>query len=190
MTDRALMAIVGARLRAERRTIVYACAAALLVGALHPIGLAGPLFFCSLLGIVTALVQSPGRHPHLDLCEESAPLFGRELARAKAVTPAIVAALATIAYCATAAIYDYSGAARDFVFALPAVEASTLTALCATIRIGSSRLLYVAMACAIAAVAYALAQRAAIAEPIFCALVAFFALRQYGEALARYDPVS
>jgi hypothetical protein len=28
-----------------------------------------------------------------------------------------------------------------------------------------------------------------LAEIGFCAIVAFFALRQYGEALARYDPI-
>ena len=41
------------------------------------------------------------------------------------------------------------------------------------------------------AIAYALAVAAhsLLAELGFCAVASFFALRQYGEALARYDPI-
>ena len=65
---------------------------------IQPAGIAAPLFLCSLLGIALALAQSPGLHPHLDRCEQSAPLFGRELARAKALVPCVAAALAALVY--------------------------------------------------------------------------------------------
>ena len=66
-----------------------------------PAGVTTPLFLCSLLGIVIALDQTPGRHRHLDRCEQSAPLFGRELARAKALVPCIAATLATLLFAGT-----------------------------------------------------------------------------------------
>lgn len=191
MTGRAFGAIVRARLSLERPTIAYACAAGAVVGWLAPRGLAGPLFFGSLIGIAVALVQTPGRFPHLDLCEQSAPLFGRELARAKALVPCIVATLATAAYCAAAEAAGTRDLPRVFTGAFAAAIPSTLTAMCATIRTGPARLLYVALAAGVCASAYALlaAGGSLPGEVAFSALVSFLALRQYGEALARYDPV-
>lgn len=191
MTGRAFRAIVGARLSLERRTIVYACTAAAVVGILQPHGLAGPFFFGSLIGITIALVQTAGRFPHLDLCERSAPLFGRELARAKALVPCIVATLATAAYCAAAEAAGMRDLARVFTGAFAATIASTLTAMCATVRSGPARLLYVALAAAACTCAYVLlaAGGSLPGELAFSALVSFLALRQYGEALARFDPV-
>lgn len=191
MTRRAFAAIVGARLNLERRTIAYACAAAAVVGFLQPHGFAGPLFFGSLIGITVALVQTPGRFSHLDLCEWSAPLFGRELARAKALVPCIVATLATAAYCTAAEAAGMRDLPRVFTGAFAAVIPSTLTAMCATIRTGPARLLYVALAAAAGIGAYALlaAGGSLPGELAFSALVSFLALRQYGEALARYDPI-
>jgi hypothetical protein len=191
VSRRATFAIVEARVHAERRTLVYACAASAVVGFVAPLGLAGPVFFCSLLGIVVALVQSPGRFPHLDLCEQSAPLFGRQLARAKALVPCVGATLATLAYVSAAAIAGLHAVPVTFLVAIAAVIPSTLTTLSATIRIGPSRLLYVVMAGAASAIAFALAGIAGsvLGELGFAVLASFLALRQYGEALARYDPV-
>ena len=108
MTGGALRALVAARLHAERRAIAFTCAAAATVGFVQPHGvmtitdplgadiatrsvwLAGPMFFCSVIAIAIALVQGPGRHPYLDASESSAPLFGRELARAKALAHQLV----------------------------------------------------------------------------------------------------
>ena len=87
VTARALFGVLQARLYAQRRVVLSTCAGALVAGLLAPASLAGPVLFCSLLGIVLALAQSPGLHPHLDRCEQSAPLFGRELARAKGARP-------------------------------------------------------------------------------------------------------
>ena len=71
-----------------------------------------------------------------------------------------------------------------------AVYAATMVSLCAGVRSGAPRLLYVAMACAVPAIAFALTLAASIAIPLaLCAAIGFIALRQYGEALARYDPL-
>jgi hypothetical protein len=191
MTARALGAMLQARLYVSRRLVLYACAAAVLVACVAPAGVVAPLVLCSLLGIVMALDQSPGRHRHLDRCEQSAPLFGRELARAKASVPCIVALLSTLLYACTQFARGSPDAAATLLVVPIAVVACTLTALSATVRRGWQRGLYLLLACAVSAAAYALAVTAGlvVAELAFCATVAFFALRQYGETLARYDPV-
>lgn len=191
MTFRALTALVAARLYEQRRLVVYACAAAFVAGLLQPREAAGPIMFCSFLAILMALAQSPGSYPHLDRCEQSAPLFGRELARAKALVPCIAAALATLAYAAAAFVGGAPDALRTLTMALAAVIVTTLIALSATLRVGSSRALYVLLAALAGAIAYALAvvAHSLLAELGFCTLASFFALRQYGEALARYDPI-
>jgi hypothetical protein len=191
VTLRAVAGVLRARLYAQRRIVFYSCAAAFVAGLLQPAGYAAPLLLCSLLGIAMALAQSPGLHPHLDRCEQSAPLFGRELARAKALVPCVAGALATIVYAFAQLVRGGHGVPLTLIVALAAVVAATLTALSATIRRGASRALYVLLAAATSAAAYALlaGARSVIAELAFCAIVAFFALRQYGEALARYDPI-
>ena len=93
------------------------------------------------------------------LCEQSAPLFGRELARAKALVPCVIATLAAAAYVLAAE----AAGLRDFwptlLITFSAVIPSTLTALCATIRMGTSSALYVVMACTAAGAAFALIDR-------------------------------
>ena len=191
MRVRASTAVVAARLYEERRILLYSCTAAIIVGLLRPQAAAAPVFFCSLLGIVMALAQSPGRYPHLDRCEQSAPLFGRELARAKALVPCVAATLSVIAYSFAAYAAGASGAVVTLVIALPAVVATTLVALSATIRRAASQALYLLLACIASLTAYALGAVAhsLLGELAFCALVAFIGLRQYGEALARFDPI-
>ena len=220
MTRRALTAIVRSRLHGERRTTAFACATAAIVGFIQPHGvapitdpltadvatrsvwLAGPIFFCSAVGIALALAQGPGRHAFLDVSERSAPLFGRELARAKALAAALCATLAAFVYWLAQFLTGFAAPPTFFVLALASVVASTLVALNATLRTGTQRLLYVALAFATSAFAYLLAVYADAAfsragdaigvatELIFCALAGFIALRQYGEALARSDAVS
>jgi len=191
VSSRATLAILAARLYRQRRLVLYCCVSALVVGLLAPRGAAGPVFFCTLLGVAMALAQSPGRYPHLDRCEQSAPLFGRELARAKAIVPCVGAALATIVYAAAAVARNSPDVPFTLPVAFAAVVAGTLIALSATIRLGSARALYVLLALGGSAIAYLLAivAHSLVAEWTFCAIVAFLALRQYGEALARYDPV-
>ncbi|MBV8724183.1 MAG: hypothetical protein JO078_02405 [Candidatus Eremiobacteraeota bacterium] len=191
MRARPFVAIVAARLYAELGTIEFTLLAALLVGMLAPQGLAGPIAFCCLAGIAVALAASPGRRPHLDHCEQSAPLFGRELARAKASAPCIAAVLTATAYLGAAQTRGGSGTPFAAPVVLSAVVACTLVALCAAIRRGLPRALYLGVAVAAGAAAYSIAAVAGCVwgELLFCAVAAFFAVRQYGEALARYDPM-
>lgn len=217
MTLRALRAVVGERLRAERRSLAFACAGAAIVGFVQPHGitaitdpltadtatrsvwLAGPMFFCSMIGIAIALLQGPGRHALLDTTERSAPLFGRELARAKALAPVLSATLATLVYWAAQFLSGFAAPPTFFLLALACVLASTLVALNATVTRGVARV--VALACAAATIvgAYILAVYAdaystksgdavgVAAELVVCAIIGFIALRQYGELLANYD---
>ncbi|MGA7748353.1 MAG: hypothetical protein WCA52_15225, partial [Candidatus Aquilonibacter sp.] len=196
-----------------------ACASAAIVGFVQPHGvaaitdpltadiatrsvwLAGPMFFCSTIGIAIALSQGPGRHAFLDTSERSAPLFGRELARAKALTPVLSATLATFVYWAAQFLSGFAAPPTFFILALACVIASTLVALNATVRTGLARLIALGLAAATIAVAYILAVYAdaystksgdavgVATELIVCGIIAFVALRQYGESLAGYDPL-
>ncbi len=191
MRSRAPAGVVQARLYVQRRVVFCACAAAFVAGLVEPSGPAAPLFLCSLLGIAMALAQSPGLHPHLDRCEQGAPLFGRELARAKALVPCVAAVSAGLCFAGAQLARGVSTVPVTLSVTLAAVVASTLVALSATTRRGLARTLYVLLAACTSAGAYALvaAARSPAAELAFCAFVAFFALRQYGETLARYDPI-
>lgn len=226
MTLRAARAIIEERLRGERRTLFYWCAAALVVGFIQPHGivrtedpfaadlairsvwLAGPMFFCAVLGIAIALLQGPGRSRVLDIAEFSAPLFGRELARAKAAAAGILIAVPMLCYWLAQWIAAFPTPPTFFMLAVAAVFASTLVALNATLRAGPARALYIVMAFATAAFAYIIGVYADTLPPkrlelghyedafgvavelVFCAIVGLVALRQYGEALARYNPES
>lgn len=191
----ATIAIVRTRLFKERRVLLLAAAACALLAYLQRYDdasarLAGCLVFGTLIGVAVALLQrGSGRFRELELCEQSAPLFGRELARATALAPCIIATLALAAYWAVSAVYAPLQALPVALTAL-AVYAGTLVALSAGVRTGAARALYIAMACAVPALSFALTL---VAPGIFalalCALIGFIALRQYGEALARYDPM-
>ena len=188
-------AIASARLFAERKALLYACAAAAIAGFVQRgARLEGPLFFCSLLGIVVALIQGPGRHRYLDVCEQSAPLFGRQLARGKALAACVAVTLACVAYCGAMLAGGASPSIAIFGVALAGSLATTLVALNATTRSGAARALYVLLAVATSAGAFALAiqpgWRASVAALAFCVATGFIALRQYGEALARFDPAA
>lgn len=219
MTAAALRAIVGARLLAERRSIGFGCALAAIVGFVQPHGiaaitdplsadvatrsvwLAGPMFLCSTIGIGLALVQGPGRHAYLDVNERSAPLFGRELARAKAIAPLIASTLAALVYWAAQYLSGFAAPPTFFILALACVIASTLVAINATVRTGTARATAIALAAATVITAYLLAVYAdaysahhgdtiaVTTELLFSAIIAFVALREYGESLARFDPL-
>ena len=102
--------------------VAYSCGCAVFVALAAPAGVTAPLFLCSLLGIVIALDQTPGRHRHLDRCEQSAPLFGRELARAKALVPCIAATLATLLFAATQFARGAPDAAATLLVVPPAAS--------------------------------------------------------------------
>ena len=220
MSGPAIRAIIGERLRAERRAIAFSCAMAAVAAFIQPHGiatitnpltadvtvrsvwLAGPMFVCSTIGIALAILQGPGRHTYLDLSERSAPLFGRELARAKAAAPLIAATLATLAYWATQYLTGFAAPPTFFILALASVLASTLVAMNATVRRDTGKSAAIALAAATVVISYLLALYADPPSPsrsdvvgvttelAFCAIVSYIALREYGEALARYDPLA
>ena len=189
----ATIAIVGTRLRRELRILLLSTAACGLLAYLqrYDDGLAqfaGCLVFGTLAGIAAALLQrGSGRLRELELCEQSAPLYGRELARATALVPCIIVLCACALYWSVSAWFAPPPAPLVLLSA-SAICAAALTALCGTLRKGAARLLYIGIACAPAVLAFALSQWA-LAGIGACAIVGFVALRQYGEALARYDPV-
>jgi hypothetical protein len=190
----AIAAIVLTRLWIQRRMLVLCCAAAVIVGFIQPHGIAGRMFFCSLLGVAVALAQrGDDGLRQLEICEQSAPLFGRERARATALVPCIMATAATLAYWLGQSICGFAATPASFITALAAVLAATLIALSATLRQKSARWLYVLLAFAVAVITYFLAAYLSISGMILaialCGLVSIIALRQYGEALARYDPI-
>jgi hypothetical protein len=187
---RGLAAVLEARLYVSRRLIGCSYAFVMLVALLQPAETLAPLLCCTLFGIVIALDQSVGRHRHLDRCEQSAPLFGRELARAKALVPCVAVLVATLLFTSVQLARRSPDAVLTLLVVAPAVVAATLVTLSATLRAGWQRALYVLLASATALGAYALATvtgslAAALALSL---LAAFLALRQYGETLARYDP--
>lgn len=195
MRGAATLAIVTTRLSKERRVLLLAMAACGLLAYLQryddaPSRLAGCLVFGTLIGVAVALLQrGAGRFRELELCEQSAPLYGRELARATAVVPCIIATVALAAYWSVSAIYAHPDWLAVALTAL-AVYAGTLVALCAGVRSGIPRVVYIAMACAVPALSFALALAAPGILPLaLCTFIGFVALRQYGEALARYDPL-
>lgn len=191
----ATIAIVTVRLSKERGVLVLGAAACALLAYLQRYDdasarLAGCLVFGALLGVAAALLQrGGGRFRELELCEQSAPLFGRELARARALVPCIIVTAALAGYWVVSAAYAGAQVSAIALTAF-AVYAGTLVALCAGVRSGAARVLYLTMACAVPALSFALAVASSALLPMaFCAAIGFVALRQYGEALARYDPL-
>lgn len=189
----ATIAIVSTRLRKEARVAALAVCACALLGFVQrwedaAAQLAGCLIFTGLIGISTALVQRRcNRFRELELCELAAPLYGRELARATALVPCIVVSASVIGYWIVSAVFS----PPPYLFAavsLAAGNAVVLIALGATLRDGVARALYVAMACAAAGLAFA-ARDLPGAALLGAGIIGFIALRQYGEALARYDPI-
>jgi hypothetical protein len=191
----ATVAILTTRLIKERRTLLLAAAACALLAYLQryddaPARLAGALVFGTLAGIAVALLQrGSGHFRELELCEQSAPLYGRELARATALAPCIIVTVSLGAYWIVSAIYEVPQIST-IALTLLAVLAATLIALSAGVRTGAMRWLYVVMACAAPALAFILSIFwQTPGTTVLCALTGFIALRQYGEALAHYDPV-
>lgn len=219
-------AIIRERLRRERRLIFTSCAASVVAAVIQPhviVGnlatsyqaeiatraawVAGPMLFGTLIAIIVAVVQrNVGRSRDLELCEQSAPLYGRNLARATAAVPCIVVTLAALSYWAAQFLTGLAAPPAFFATVLAAVNATTLVALSATLRRGFARYLYVALGAAVGLIAFFLSAYAdamrfqpvehhypdvlgIVSALVFCSFIAFVALRQYGELLARYDPV-
>jgi len=193
MRSAATIAIVGARLRRDSLAVAVAVGACALLGYLQRydganLQLAGAILFGSSSGIVAALLQRSGRAGHLELCEQSAPLFGRELARARALVPCSIATGACAAYWLVAGWYAPVDPAHALL-TFAAANLAGIVALRATTETGAARWLWLGGACAIAPLGFILQQTPIAAAIGVCTIAGFAALRQYGEALARCDPL-
>lgn len=190
----ATLAILTTRLFMERRELLLSASACALLAYLQrydaaALQLAGTLIFGTLIGVAAALIQrGSGRFAQIELCELSAPLYGRELARATALVPCIIVSAALCVYWVVAAVYGTPDPA-SVILSFSVVNVVTVVALRATLARGARRAAWIAAACALAGAGY-LISKAPIAFAIgACCIAGFAALRQYGEALARYDPL-
>lgn len=175
-----------------------------------------PLIYTTLLAIAIAYANTrPSRADVFAFCEEAAPLFGRERARASAIVPMVLVALCCVAEYAGARFNPNYGTPPTF-FLFEAIGALTamMIALSIPLRSAWNKVLYVLLAFGASALCGVIVIAAVtftndeilvlmgndyfpqfndvwgvIAESVFAGIIGFVALRQYGEALARYDPV-
>ncbi len=121
------------------------------------------------------------------------PLFGRQLARAHAIAPVLSALSIPLGYAAGSALRGVPLGPQAFgVLALTAIVGA-LVSLSSVFRDGVRAALYVGLAIGAAAslaiVAVAFPAHALAADAALAAVEGFFALRAFGETLARYDPL-
>ena len=193
----ATRAIVSARLRRESAFLILALVFALLLVWMQPrrdfrAAFEGSLLLGMLIAVTAALRQLGRRLREIEVCERSAPLYGRELARAVALVPcAIVTAVAAVYWIASG--IDSPVQAALAVLTIAAANAVAVVALSATLRTGTLKALYIAFSIAIGLPALLArdAENAGIVAGVAAVYIvaALVALRQFGEALARYDPV-
>ncbi|MBV8363938.1 MAG: hypothetical protein JO193_05180 [Candidatus Eremiobacteraeota bacterium] len=155
----------------------------------------------SLMAIIVAYANGAAtRNDPFAAVEEAAPLFGRQRARANAIVPAAIVLACAIAQYA-GAMWRVNGGFTFVSLAIDAAAALTALpiALSVPLRTPLNGLLYAifAMAAALLCAAFGSAvgnstqsDLAAVTASIAVAvMIGFLTLRQYGETLARYDPV-
>jgi hypothetical protein len=189
-------AIVLTRLQRLGGQVLYVAAAAALFAALqmhsdmgaHALGSA---LFGSLAGIYLAVMQRAPQMRDLELCEQSAPLYAREVARAIALVPCVGVIIALGGYWIVTGI---SSGPRDLAAAPVFLSmacgcAAAVVALGATVRTGFWQMFYVLLAAITAAIVVSLEYPQLPAAFLFAAIAGFIGLRQYGEALAKWEPI-
>jgi hypothetical protein len=125
------------------------------------------------------------------------PLYGRQLARAHAIAPSLMALGIPLGYAVGSAARHAPLGPALFAATILAALVATLVSLSSVFRDGYRAALYVVLAAALAGavtvVPFAFMpspSRAALAATVLAAVTGFFALRAFGETLARYDPVA
>lgn len=156
-----------------------------------------PLFGRSALAVIatlaaTAALEGTQARSLRRLTFFTVPLYGRQLARAHAIAPSLLALSLPFGYAAGAALRGYPIDLDRFVCAALVAIVTMLVALSAAFRDGRARALYAALAFA-AGLGIALTDLPGhplfVATLALAAIVGFFALRAFGETLARYDPL-
>lgn len=134
-----------------------------------------------------------GSNPRRRVSFFAMPLYGRELARALSVAPCLDSLAIPLAVVCGLAVQHRAFETATATTILVASLAATLVALSASLRTGANAALYVALAVAaeagvVAPLVFRPAHPLIFTLPL-AVLVAFVALRAFGETLARYDPV-
>ena len=122
------------------------------------------------------------------------PLYGRQLARAHAVAPGLLALTVPLGYACGAALRGRPLPYDVFFSIVLGALVATLVSLSSTFREGPRAWLYVLLAAvvgtAIGIVPQELGTPHVFAIALAISLIAgYFALRAFGETLARYDPI-
>lgn len=185
----AALAVTQVRLQREAPVIAIAVAACALAGYLQrwidpQAQLAGALIFGGFVAIASALLQNVFVLRDLQLSEWSAPFYARQLARATAAVPCIIASAACAAYWGALAVFTLP-AAGSVVLSLAAVNAAAVLTMRAGLP-GASRWFAPALACATLAAAFFGAALPLPATASVEIAIGFFGVRAYGEALSRY----
>lgn len=184
----ATLAIAGTRLRLEASGAAAAAGLCALVAYLQRFDdryehLAGALLFIAACAGASALALHSRRHRELALCEAAAPLYGRELARARALVPCAIATLGAACYWSVSALYA-PPAPGDVAITLVFGYAAAMFGLCAGTARRRARFAFLAGACSVCGAGFALSVYPLAAAAV-AALAIFAALRQYGETLTR-----
>jgi hypothetical protein len=193
----AISAIAFTRLHRFGGHVLYVAALAALFAALqmhsdlgaHALG---ATLFGSLAGIYFALAQRGGRMRELELCEQAAPMYAREVARSIALVPTLGVVIALAGYWIVTGISSGPRdlAAAPVVLSMACACAVSVVTLCATVRAGVWQGVYILLAAVVATIVVMLEYPQLPAAFLFCLVAGYIGLRQYGEALARWDPVT
>jgi len=126
-----------------------------------------------------------------DLTYFTAPLYGRQLARAHALTATCVAVAAPLTIVCVAFVRHAAWPWPNVVATFASAIVVALVALSGTLRQGAAAAGYAALSLAAGGFIVMLAQSGVPVYGWFslAALLGFLALRAFGETLARYDPL-
>ncbi len=121
------------------------------------------------------------------------PLYGRQLARALVIAPCLASVAAPVGVIVAFAMRGVAFRDGTDIALLLAAIAATMVAASARLRTGANAALYVALSLA-AHVAIVAPLLLHAAHPLLwsvplAAVIGYFALRAFGETLARYDPL-
>jgi hypothetical protein len=202
----ATFAIAASRARALWRPATLLIAASALAGAAIQLvdpattRIAANVLFTSLVAITLAYANgNAARTDPFAAVEEAAPLFGRQRARANAIFPAVVVVLCAAAQYIWPTSHASAFAWKAFVVNAAGGLTALSIALSVPLRSRRNGALYAtfALAAALLCASFgsavgnsAQSDLAAVLASIGVAvMIGALALRQYGEALARYDPL-
>jgi hypothetical protein len=158
--------------------------------------LAGPVFAVAIAAALAAATAAERTHAQSlrRVSFFAMPLFGRQLARAHAIAPLLLATSVPIGFAAGSALRHAEPGPELLVAIALAAFVATLVAMSSAFRDGPSAWLYGVggALCGIAVTVPLLAElpHGAALTVIASVVAGVFALRAFGETLARYDPIA